>query len=104
MRIVLNEPTHARQSSQGSRRFVSVDHTELGHTDRKLLVTPITTIEDQTVARAVHRLQRPFFFLYVKRKHIVLVVLPVAGSLPEFTVVHVRRDNCKQVILRKLKL
>lgn len=97
MRVVLNEPAHARQAREGARRLVTVDDPELGHADREFFVTAVARIEDQAVPRAVHRLERPRLLLDRQREHVVLVVLPVAGRLPQLAVVHVRRDDWQAV-------
>jgi len=43
--------------------------------------------------RTIHRFQSPLLLLYIKREHVVLVVLPVSGCFPEFAVVHIGRDD-----------
>ena len=78
MCVVLNEPPHAREARERTRCLVSVNDTELSHTDGELLVRPVAGVEDETVTRAVHRLERPFLFLDVEYKHIFPVVLPVS--------------------------
>jgi hypothetical protein len=93
MRIVLNEPPDPRQTGQSTRSLVPVDDTELGHPDWKLFITAVSSVEDDTVTRAVHRFQRKLFFLDVECEHVVSVVLPMAGCFPEFTIVHVGGDD-----------
>lgn len=70
-----------------------MDDTELCHPDRELLVTSISRVKDDTMSRAIHRFQSPFLLLNIEREHVILVVLPVSGSFPEFTVVHIRGDD-----------
>ena len=93
MRVVLNEPPHAREARERTRCLVSVNDTELSHTDRQLLVATITGVEDEAVSRAVHRLECPCLLLDIEGKHVILVVRPVTGGLPELRVVHVRGNN-----------
>ena len=93
MCIILHESPHAGETGQSARRLVPVDDTKLGHADRELLVAAVARVEDEAVAGAVHRLQRPLLLLDVEHEHVVLVVLPVAGGLPEPGVEHVRRDD-----------
>ena len=93
MRVVLDESPHAGQARERAGRLVTVEDTELGHTDGKLLVTTVARVEDEAVTGAVHWLERPFVFLDVEGEHVVLVVLPVSGSLPELAVEHVGRDD-----------
>lgn len=45
------------------------------------------------MTRAVHGLQSPLLLLNIQHEHIILVVLPVSGSLPELAVIHVGRNN-----------
>ena len=78
VRVVLHEAAHAREAGERARRLVAVEDAELGHADRQLLVRAVARVEDEAVARAVHRLERPLFLLDVEREHVVLVVLPVA--------------------------
>ena len=70
-----------------------MDNTKLCHPDWELLVTSIPGVKDETMPRTVHRFQTPLLLLNVEREHAVLVILPVSRSLPEFAVVHIRRDN-----------
>ena len=93
MGIILNESPHTSQPGQSTRCFIAVNEAELGHAYRQLLVTAVTSVEDETVAGAVHRLERPFLLLNVEREHVVLVVLPVSGGFPQFGVVHVGGDD-----------
>lgn len=93
VRVVLHEATDAREAGECARRLVPVEDAELSHTDGQLLVRAVARVENEAVAGAVHRLQSPLLLLDVEREHVVLVVLPVAGRLPQFRVVHVRRDN-----------
>lgn len=92
--VILDESSHASQTSQGSRRLVSVDDTKLRHPDREFFVASVPSVKDKTVTRTVHGLQRPLLLLDVENEHILLVVLPMAGRLPQLAVVHVGRDDC----------
>ena len=94
MRIVLHEPPHARQPRQRAARLVPMYDPELGHADRQLAVAAVARVEDEAVPRAVHRLEPPLLLLDVEREHVVLVVLPVPGRLPELRVIHVWGDDC----------
>ena len=55
-----------------------------------LAVTTIPVAEQDEVSRAVHWLQSPLALLDVQFEHIIRIVLPVTGLLPEADVVHVR--------------
>ena len=70
-----------------------MDDTELRHTNRKLSVTAVARVKNQAVTRAIHRLECPCLLLDIEGEHVILVVRPVTGGLPELRVVHVRVDN-----------
>jgi hypothetical protein len=97
MCVILNETAHSCQASQRATCLVSMDDAKLGHSYRQFLVASIARIKDQTVARTVHGLERPFFFLNIQREHVIFIVLPVTGRFPEFGVEHVRRDHWREV-------
>jgi hypothetical protein len=69
-----------------------MDDAKLGHSYRQFFIATIARIKDQTVTRAIHGLERPFFLLNVQGEHIIFIILPVTGCFPEFRVEHVRRD------------
>jgi hypothetical protein len=89
MGIILYEATNTSETGQSTRGLVTVDDTELGHANRQLLVATIPRVEDQGMAGAVHGLERPLLLLNVEGEHVIVVVLPVTGRLPELAVVHV---------------
>ena len=93
MRVVLHKPSDSRQSRQCTRRLVPVDDAELRHPDWELLVTSVPRVKDDTMPRTVHWFQSPLLLLDIEREHVLLVVLPVSRSFPEFAVVHIRRDD-----------
>ena len=93
MRVVLHEPSDPRQSRQRTGCLVPMDNTKLGHPDRKLLVASIPRVKDDTMPGTIHRFQSPLLLLNIECEHVVLVVLPMSGSFPEFAIVHIRRDN-----------
>ena len=82
MRIILHETPYTRQPSQSATRLIAVNDTKLRHSDRELLVTPVSGVEDEAMSRTVHRLESPFLLLYVEGEHVILVVLPVTRSFP----------------------
>ena len=83
VRVILNETAHAGETRESTRCLVPMEDTKLCHPDGQLLVAAVTRVEDETVPRAVHWLQTPFFLFDIKGEHAVLVVLPVSGSLPQ---------------------
>jgi len=78
-----------------------MDDSEFCHPDGQLLVATVARVEDQAVAGTVHGLERPFLLLDVKDEHVVFVVLPVPGGLPELAVIHIWRDDYKDVGMKK---
>lgn len=82
--VILYESTHTRQTSERARRFIPVHDTELRHPDGELLVATVPGVKDETVARAVHRLESPLLLLDVECEHVVFVVLPMPRRLPKF--------------------
>lgn len=93
MRIVLHESSYSCQPAERTRRLVAVQDGKLCHANRQLPVGAILCVEDDTVARAVHRLDCPLLLLDVEVEHVFLVVLPVAGRLPQLDVENVGRDD-----------
>jgi hypothetical protein len=89
MTIILSELSYSSQATESTRSLVSVQGTEVGETHGKFTVTTLTVVENEEVGRAVHGLEGPLALLDIKLKHIVLVVLPVTGSLPDINIVHV---------------
>jgi len=55
-----------------------VHYTKLSHADGKLFVAAVAAVENETMSRAVHRLEGKLLLLDVQNEHVVLVVVPVA--------------------------
>lgn len=91
--VVLLKTSDSGQTSQGSRKFISMNNTKIGNAPWQLPVTSLSVSKHQTVPRAVHRLESKCVFLNIESKHVVLVVLPVAGGFPELGVVHIWCNN-----------
>ena len=70
-----------------------MQYTKLGHPQGQLLVTSLSGIEDQTMSGTVHGLDSKLFLVNLHAEHVVGVVLPMTGSLPEFRVVDVGRAD-----------
>lgn len=49
--------------------------------------------EHQAMARTIHRLQCVRVFAHVEFEHVIAKMLPVAGRLPQFGIVDIRRDD-----------
>jgi hypothetical protein len=91
--IVLLESPDTGQTSEGARRLIAMKDTKVGHSDRQLPVASLTVLENQAMSGAIHGLQSPLLLFHVESEHILRVMLPVTGDLPEFRAVHVRRAN-----------
>lgn len=88
--VVLLELPYTGQAAQGTRGLIAVQNTKVGDAHGQLTVTTITVAEQNKVTRAVHGLQSPLALLDVQFEHIIRIVLPVTGLLPDADVVHVR--------------
>ena len=81
--VVLGEVAHAEEAVQHAGHLVAMHLTELGEAQRQLAVGAAAALVDQQAAGAVHRLHREGLLVDRGEVHVVLVVLPVAGALPE---------------------
>ena len=91
VRIVLGEVAHAQQAVQRARGLVAMHLAELAHADRQVAVALEAVAVQQHAARTVHRLERQrAAVLGLGGEHVVAVVVPVAGDLPQAAVHHVR--------------
>src|SRR3546814_11912020 len=75
---------------QRTGRFVAVARPELAVADRQVAVAVQALVEHLDVAGAVHRLHRVGPLLGLGEEPVVLVVVPVAGFLPQPDVEHLR--------------
>ncbi|MNO25723.1 hypothetical protein D3C76_155660 [compost metagenome] len=89
--VVLSERTYAHDAVQRTRWLVTVAGTELGQTHRQLAVALQALIEHLHVARAVHRLDGVVAVFRLRGEHVVGVVGPVPGFLPQAAVNDLRR-------------
>ena len=77
MGIVLGKSANPHQTMQGTRRLVTVTGTELGQTQRQVLVAFQALVENLHMARTVHRLDGVIVLLGLRGKHVVLELVPV---------------------------
>ena len=90
VRVVLDEVPHAQQAVQRAARLVAVQVAGLGVAQRQLAVgAPVHGVE-RAVARAVHRLEGQRPVLGLCDEHVLAVLVPVAGDLPQLPVVEQR--------------
>lgn len=94
VRVVQRHGADPRKAPDDPRTLVSVHRPELGDPDRQLTVAVLPQAEDLHVVRAVHR---PEHHLLARRRHrrehVLVVVLPVAGTLVERPLRKLRRDD-----------
>ena len=106
MAVVLAESLYAEESVQLSALLLAMHHIELVVADRQLLVGVNSPLVCQHRIRAVHRLRRVDVrralvdrvlcsVLSRDNEHIVLIMRPVTGNEPEFSVVDDRCGNLK---------
>ena len=93
VRIVLHKSANTHQPVHCSRRLVAVALAELGEAHRKVAPAPQLGIENQNVARAVHRLHGHFHVAGERLEHVLVVLVRMAGLYPQHLVHDFRRDN-----------
>ena len=76
-----------------------MQHSEVCHPEWQILVRAGGLVKHDTVAGAVHRLQAKGFLLYADLEHVLRVVVPVAGGLPQLGVVDVGADHLDETQL-----
>ena len=91
--VILDETPHTGEARKSATRLVSVQDTKLGESERQLLVRSFSSIEDETVSGAVHWLDGELVLLHLELEHVLGVVLPVSGRLPQLRVEQVRRAD-----------
>jgi len=104
MSIVLLEASNSGQAGQCARELIAMNNTKIGHAPRKVFVGDDRMGENDTVTRAVHRLQSEHLFLNVEREHSILVVFPMPRSFPKLRLVNVRRHHLLIISLSILGL
>ena len=81
--VVLGEPAHAQDPVQRAGGLVAVAAAELAVADRQVAVAVQALVEDLHMAGAVHGLHRVGPLLGFGEEHVLLVVVPMAGLLPQ---------------------
>jgi len=81
--VVLREATHAHDAVQATRRLVAVTLAELAVAQRQVAVAFDALLEDQNVARTVHRLQGVVALFRLGGEHVLAVLVPVPGFFPQ---------------------
>ena len=91
MRIVLREVADAEQAVELAGLLVAMDEAEFAEAQRQVAVAVLLGVVDEHAARAVHRLDGVVFTVDLREVHVLFVVIPVAGRLPELAVQDDRR-------------
>ena len=89
MAVVLGELAHPRETRQRARDLVPVEHVERHVAQRQLAVRMLLGAVQQVVRRAVHRLERRVVLarlLVQDQEHVLAVLAPVSGRLPQHLV------------------
>jgi hypothetical protein len=102
--IILLESTDTSETGQGTGELVSVEDTKVSEPPRQVLVVDIGMGEDPAVSRAVHRLEAELLLLDLEGEHVLGIVAPVAGCLPEIRLVHVGGHDLLETALAVLLL
>ncbi len=89
MGIIQGHFAYALQTGQSAALFVTMHHTQFGDADRQFAVAVDVIFIDHHMMRTVHRTQHQHFAItHVHRwEHVIVVVIPVAGSFVQF---HIR--------------
>ena len=91
VRVVLREVADAEQAVELAGFLMAMDEAEFAEAQRQVAVAALLRLVNEHAARAVHRLDGVVFAINLREVHVVLVVCPVAGRLPELTVQNHRR-------------
>ena len=83
VRIVLREAAHAHEAVKLAALLMAMDEAEFAHADGQILIAVRREFVHEHAARAVHGLDGALLPVDLGRIHIVLVVIPMAGGLPQ---------------------
>ena len=86
MRIVLCEAADTEQAVQSAGQLVAVDKAELSHAKRQVAIGVRLGLVNEHAARAVHGLNGIILAVYLRGVHILFVMEPVTGGLPQLAV------------------
>ena len=87
MAVVLGEVTHAQEAVERAARLVAVQQARLGVAHRQVAVGVPGQRVELAVAGAVHRLDRDRPAFGLGDEHVLAVLVPVPGGLPQRAVV-----------------
>ena len=83
MGVVLCEATNPHEAVERTGFFVAVYQAELSHAQRQITVGTRLGFVNQHTARTVHGLDCKFRIVNGCCIHVFLVMIPMAGSLPQ---------------------
>ena len=86
VRIILGEAAHTHQAVQLAGFLMTVNDTKLTHAQRQVAVGTRLGSINQNAARAVHWFDCVVLLVNDGGVHVVFVVIPVAGGLPQASV------------------
>ena len=84
--IILCEAAYTHQSVKLSGLLMTMNDTKLTHTKRKITIGTRLGSVNKNTARTVHRFDRIILSIDNGCIHIVFIVIPVTGGLPEASV------------------
>ena len=93
MGVVLRERPHAGEAVRHAGALEAVQASEVGVAYRQLAVGVEVRGVQERGGRAVHRLDGELLLVRVGEVHVLVVVVVVAGALPEGGVEHLRGDD-----------
>ena len=93
MRVVLGERPHAGEAVRHAGALEAVQASEVGVAYRELAVGVEVRGIQERGGRAVHRLDGELLLVRVGEVHVLVVVVVVAGALPERGVEHLWGDD-----------
>ena len=83
MGIILGEAAHTHQTVELAGFLMTVNQSQLSHTKRQITVGTRLGLVNQNAARAVHRFDREILLIDDGGVHVLFVVIPVTGGLPQ---------------------
>src|SRR6218665_125700 len=83
MAIVLRESAHTHDPVQPPRGFIAVALAELAQAQRQVPIALDALLEDDDVARAIHRFEGVVALFRFGHEHVLAVLVPVTGFLPQ---------------------
>ena len=83
MGVVLGKAAHTHQTMKLSALLMTVNQTQFAYSQRKISVGTRLRLVHQHTAGAVHWLNCVVFLIDHSGIHIILIVIPVTGGLPQ---------------------